>query len=124
MYTSRQPSFTGLFEPPSSLTVFSLPQVVTLSYSGMFLLNSFRAQHEIIHDAWTLPSGAGLKLSFSHFDGYSPYLDGSVRTAAVESSDSEKSGNITVTVDVKGSSLACNASFRLYTPSLILLRQG
>jgi hypothetical protein len=124
MCTSRQPSFNGLFEPPSSLTIFSLPQVVTLSYSGMFLLNSLRAQHEIIHEAFTIPGDAGLKLSFSRFDGYSPYLDGSVRTAVLESSDSEKSGNITVTVDVKGSSLACNASFRLYTLSLILLRQG
>lgn len=75
----------------------------------MFLLNSFRAQHDLIHDAWTLPGAAGLELIFSNFDGYSPLLDGSVRTAVIESSDSEKSGSIVVEINVRASSLACNA---------------
>lgn len=74
----------------------------------MLLLDSIRTQHDLIQDSWTLPGGAGLRLSFSHFDGYSPMLDGSVRVAVVESSDSEKSGSIVVTIRVKASSPTCN----------------
>jgi hypothetical protein len=51
-------------------------------------------------------------------------LDGLVRTAVVESSDSEKSGNIVVTINVKSSSPTCNSIPALCTlriPSLILL---
>ena len=75
----------------------------------MFLINSYRAQQELAHDAWNLPGYAGLKLIFSHFDGYSPLLDGSIRTTLVKPSDSEKSKNIVVAIDVKASSPSCNA---------------
>lgn len=82
----------------------------------MSLLNCFRAQHDVINDKWTLPGVAGLKLSFSHFDGYSPQLDGSVRTAVVESSDTEKGGNIIVSIIVRASNPSCKAYlFPTYT---------
>ena len=76
----------------------------------MSLLNCFRAQHDIIHDVRTLPAVEGLNLIFSHFDGYSPPLDGSIRTTTSESSSSETDGKIAVTINVRGSNPSCTAS--------------
>jgi hypothetical protein len=73
----------------------------------MFLLNPRRASHDLICETWTFPGDGGLNLVFSHFDGYSPLLDGSVRAAVVESSDCEKTGSIIVKVIVKASSPTC-----------------
>jgi len=80
----------------------------------MSLLNCFRAQYDVINDKWTLPGVAGLKLSFSHFDGYSPRLDGSVRTTVVESSDAEKGGNIIVSIIVRTSSPSYKDNIRIH----------
>lgn len=80
----------------------------------MFLFNPLRAEFDLIQDRLTTPGHGGLKLSFSHFDGYSPVLSGSVRVAVVDSPNSEKSGNITVAINVKASSLSCN-----YVPHIL-----
>jgi hypothetical protein len=76
----------------------------------MSFLNSLRAQHNFIHDTLTTPGHAGLKLFFSHFEGYSPMLDGSIRIVSVDSSDFKKSGSITTAINVKASSPFCNLS--------------
>lgn len=79
----------------------------------MFGLTSLRAQHDLISDNLTISGDAGLKLTFSHFDGYSPLLDGSVRTVVSEKSHYEKSGVITIAVSVKASSPSCKISLLL-----------
>lgn len=75
----------------------------------MFLFDPLRAQYDLIQATLTTPGYSGLKLSFSHFDGYSPVLTGSVRVAVVDSSNSEKSGNITVAINVKSTDPSCNS---------------
>jgi len=79
----------------------------------MFFINSLRAQHNFIHDTLTTSSHAGLKLFFSHFDGYSPKLDGSIRIVGVDSSDSKKSGSITTAINVKASSPLSEDNIRI-----------
>jgi len=74
----------------------------------MFLFNCLGAQHDLTQESLTTSGHSGLKLTFSHFDGYSPMLDGSVRVAVVDSPNSEKSDRITVAIDVKSSNLSCN----------------
>lgn len=80
----------------------------------MFLFNCLRAQQNLIHDTLTTPCHAGLKLSFSHFDGYSPMLDGSIRTIRANSSESEKSGSITTTINVKAASPLSKDNIRIF----------
>ena len=75
----------------------------------MSLLSCFGVQQDLIDETFTLPGGDGLNLTFSHFDGYSPSLEGSVRAAVVEYSDYEKPGRIVVTIRVRASSEICNA---------------
>jgi len=70
----------------------------------MSLLNCFRTHHDVIRDARTLRALEGLNLVFSHFDGYSPPLDGSIRVNVVESSGFEESKDIAVTIGVRASS--------------------
>jgi len=79
----------------------------------MFLFNSLRAQHDLLQESITAPGHSGLKLSFSHFDGYSPMLDGAVRVAVVDSPSSEKSGTITVTINVKSSDPSYKNNIRI-----------
>lgn len=74
----------------------------------MFLFSSLQAQHDLIQDTLTTSGHGGLKLSFSHFDGYSPMLDGSVRVSVVDAPNSEKSGNISVAINVKSSNPSCS----------------
>jgi len=80
----------------------------------MFLLNCFRAQNHLIHDTWTLPGDAGLKLSFSRFEGYSPLLDGWIRTEVVDSPEFAKSGSIAVTVNVRAPSPNYKDNIRIH----------
>ena len=73
-----------------------------------FLLNPFKAQHQLIRQSLTTSGHAGLKLSLSTFEGYSPMLDGSVHVSVMEDSlEAEKLGDINVEIEVKASSLSC-----------------
>jgi hypothetical protein len=74
----------------------------------MPLTNPFIPQNDLFHETWTFPGVAGLKVICSQFDGYSPMLDGSIRTNIIETTG-EKSGSISVKIHVRGSSLTCNA---------------
>lgn len=88
----------------------------------MFFFNSLWGQLDLIQESLTTPGHAGLKVSFSHFDGYSPILDGSVRITVEDSLNPEKSGNITVAIKVQASDLSCTAfQWRIAYPLLILL---
>jgi hypothetical protein len=77
----------------------------------MFLLKSIAAQHDLIQETYTTPANGGFKLSFSHFDGYSPMLEGGVHVNVVDTPSAEKSGQITVAVTAKSSNPACKFSF-------------
>lgn len=51
----------------------------------MSYFSALGALKVLVDQSYTTPSKDGLSLTFSHFDGYSPMLDGAIRTVFVES---------------------------------------
>lgn len=66
-----------------------------------------QGSHEILDETYTTESAGGLKLTLSHFDGYSPILDGSVKCTLFEEAD-----DIKVKIKVTGSSASCMSNCR------------
>ena len=68
----------------------------------MYLFKSTTASHEIHNKTYTSNASDGLKLKFAHFEGRSPYVDGSIRTVY-----NDKIDQIQVSVLVTATSLSC-----------------